>query len=72
MQVDTNIPIPVKTNWKASIGDLKVKQSIGFDKDDRNTVAATVSNHFHKITKKRFTISADPTDSSRDRIWRVK
>lgn len=73
MQVDINIPIPVKTNWRASLADLKVKQSIAFDKSDRNTVAAAVSGHFHKNTKMKFTISADPNDGeNKDRVWRVK
>ncbi len=73
MQVDTNIPLPSKINLRADLDKLEVGQSFAFENIKRNTVANAISGYFHKVSNKRFTISADPENpDSKSRVWRIE
>lgn len=73
MQVDTNIPAPKKVNLRADLDKLGVTQSFAFENDRRSSVANAISVYFHKLTLKRFTISADPENpDTKSRVWRIE
>lgn len=73
MQVDTNIPAPNKVNLRAALDRLQVGESFSFDNIKRGTISNSVSAYFHKVSEKRFTISADPINpETKSRVWRIE
>lgn len=71
MQIDVNIPFPARANWKAELGKLGVGESLSFGVANRSSVSNSVSAYYHKLTHKRFTISADPVNEAKLRVWRI-
>ncbi|EHQ24561.1 hypothetical protein [Mucilaginibacter paludis] len=72
MKIDVNIPVPTRVSWRTVLGNLHVDESLSFDAPCRASVSNAISAHYHKLTEKRFTVSADPFDKNKLRVWRLK
>lgn len=72
MQIDVNIPVPARVSWRTVLGNLNIDESLSFDAHCRASVSNAISAYYHKLTEKRFTVSADPLDPNKLRVWRLK
>jgi hypothetical protein len=73
--IENNIPAPVKekNKWRKPLDKLNFEESFSFENSLRSVVANSVSGYFHKLTKKRFHISADPEcPKTKSRVWRIQ
>ena len=70
LQIQNDIPAPVKRNWKAELDVMNIGQSAEIELKFLNTVKAAISQHFHSNTDKQFTTSK--TSKTHFRVWRLE
>lgn len=71
--IATNIPAPVKNEWRGPMNQLEIGGSFPFDKRFRASVATEASVYFLKKTLKRFTVKNDPENPvTMCRVWRIE
>lgn len=71
--IANNIPVPVKQESRYSkLDKLEIGQSFGFKRTERRLWQSLISNDFHSMTKKRFTISIINQPQEEARVWRLE
>jgi hypothetical protein len=70
MQMENNIPAPIRNQWKANLDKMKVNQSSSISMEHYNTVRSSISMHFHGRNSKIFTTYKET--ETHFRVWRLK
>lgn len=71
--IANNIPVPVKKESRYSkVDKLDIGQSFSFPRKERRLWQSLISNDFHSMSKKRFTISIVGQPDDEARVWRLE
>lgn len=69
--IDKKSPEMEKT-WREILDSLDVSESFMADLSKRNSIANSISTHFHADGSKKFSVSIKGQPRGKVRIWRVK